>query len=560
MKIKAVILVLVTALITTILTSPKFTSQLIRKPADHVFVGLTNYFEDFYYYLDQFNQGKEGNWLTENRFSIEKFPSSPVYFSHIILGKIGGALGWESFQSFNYFGIFFKFLFILSGYWLISVLFNKSLREQFFAFLIFQYSSGLPNLSIKFGKIDFQRVQDVFRTENRILARFGTSPNGMLTNFLFVVGFILLLKCLMYESDSQKKPNKKHMGIITFVLAPVLLILFTLLVVTDFTKAFLLLFIFAVVFFMKFRTRVWNIAMPVFKIIFIVLSLIFLIGALYIYFAVEGDPVYKNANAWDVMQYLQQIKSIGLINFFKGFGLQLPFFIYGFFLMIKKREKTLSETVLLVTAGVSVLLYMLPLMFQIPVPGFRFIFPAIYIFFSIFVLKAMESIAKYFKWRKALYAVIALYLSVSLVSFFRGWSEDIQPLAEPEYHFAYIPNELYAAFRFLRSAEPKDGNVLASPSTSIDLMIPGLAGRYTYTGHFLTTFESQQKDENANNFYTKWTDRPGTHTFLTANNIRFIVVTKYSATLNDIQTYYPFLKKVFSNPMVTVFRYDPPDV
>jgi hypothetical protein len=554
MKTKAIIIVILTAIITTVLTSPKFTSQLVRKPADHVFVGLTNYFEDFYYYLDQFDQGKNGNWMTENRFSIERFPSTPVYLSHIILGKIGGVFGWESFQSFNYFGILFKFLFIVSGYWLISILFNKTQREKYMVFLIFLYSTGLPNLSIKFGKINLDRVQDVFRTENRILARFGTSPNGMLTNFLFIIGYILLLNYLTFDSTNQKQTIMSKLHTV-----PVLLIVFIALVLTDFTKAVLILLIFASIFIFKFRRKVIH-KMRAFKTMFVVLCLIVVLGGSYVYFAVEGDPLYRSANAWDVSQYLQQIKSIGIARFLEGFGLQLPFFLYGFYTMIKKQEKSITEIALLVTAGVSVLAYIFPIILQIPVPGFRFIFPAIYIFFSIFVYKAMESLAKYFKWRNALYVILALYLSVSFISFFRGWSEDIKQLQEPEFHFAYIPNELYEAFQFLRTAEPKDGNVLASPSTSIDLMIPGLAGRYTYTGHFLTTYDSKQKDKNANNFFMEWTDRPGTHTFLKSNNIRFIVVTRYSAALNDIQKYYPFLKKVFSNPTVSVFRYDPPGV
>jgi hypothetical protein len=59
---------------------------------------MTTYFEDFYYYLDQFYQGAHGNWLTENKFSIDRFPATFTYFPHILLGKTGGLMGFEAFH------------------------------------------------------------------------------------------------------------------------------------------------------------------------------------------------------------------------------------------------------------------------------------------------------------------------------------------------------------------------------------------------------------------------------------------------------------------------------
>ncbi len=138
-----IILVTFITVASVILASPRYTSQFIRRPPDHVFVGMSTYFEDFYYYLDQFYQGKEGNWLTENRFSIERFPPTIIYFIHVLLGKIGGIFGWESFRSYNYFGLLFKFLFIISSYLLICQFIVKSLFKRILTFGIFLYSCSL---------------------------------------------------------------------------------------------------------------------------------------------------------------------------------------------------------------------------------------------------------------------------------------------------------------------------------------------------------------------------------------------------------------------------------
>lgn len=545
-----IILLIVTIFIALLFTSPRLTSQLIYKPAGHIYVGMSTYFEDFYYYLDQFYQGKEGKWLTENRFSIEKFPSAPIYLNHIILGKIGGLFGLESFQAYNAFGLFFKMCFMLSGYIVISLFFPHSLVYRLSTFLIFLFSTAFPNISIQNGMVQINPPIDVFRTENRILARFGTSPNGMLVNFLFMILFIVLLKIYKKEKDQSviQPLNRKQIFVISLC--------FILMIFGDSIKPLILLVTFTVLLIFHHISVFSFNPMPKLKKILLFLYLLLLILGGYILISVSKDPVYRDANLWDVNQYLQQIKALGLSNFIKGFGLQFPLFIYGLYLIAKKKTKTLLETAAVIMVSISWMGYLLPLFFQIPVPGFRSVFPATYVFMSIMVFHGLEQISSKFHIKNAHFVTLAVYLGINFFTFLNAWAKEIQPLTEPEYHFAYIPDELYQGLVYLRTAEPKDGNVLASPYTSTDLMIPGISGRYTYTGHFLTTYNSKEKDALANKFFNEWTDRPETHEFLRANNIRFIVVTKYSARLNDIKTYYPFLKVIFENSTITIFRYD----
>jgi hypothetical protein len=557
-KMIEVFCVIFIAICSVILASPRYTSQLLRRPPDHIFIGMSTYFEDFYYYLDQFYQGAHGSWLTENRFSIERFPPTIIYFSHIILGKIGGMLGWESFQSFNYFGLLFKFLFMLVSYVFISQFTGKSFFKRILTFLIFLYSTSLPNFVIKNGSLILASSIDVFRTENRILARFGTSPNGMLINFLFVL-LLLRLGYLFkkeYEigqtaTNTQGVRSVIHTKDIVFIT-----ILFSIITVSDAFKS-LIMFLIYITLFMVLRIKLFTrLVMPEFKYLLVVLSTLFIIISGLLLNVISNDPVYKQANNWDIVQYLAQIRAIGLANFIKGFGLQLPFFLYGLFLLLRKHNKTIYEYLVIIIVIYCWGGYLIPLFLQIPIPGFRFIFPATYICMSYMVMISFMDISEKFRSKKLLTCLIIVYFAVNLTNFIRGWSDEIKPLQEPDYHFAYIPNELYEGFKFLQTAEPLDGNVLSSPETSIDLMIPGLSGRYTYSGHFLTTYNVVQKDQNARKFFKEWTDRPGTHEFLKQNNIKFIVVTKYSGVLSDFKKYYPFLKVVFENPTVTIFRYD----
>jgi hypothetical protein len=553
-----IILVFTFAVVTTIITSANYFSQWISRPPDRVFVGMTTYFEDFYYYLDQFDQGKEGRWLTLNRFSTEQFPATLVYINHIVFGKIGGLFGWESFQSYNFFGILFKFLFILSGYALIRMLLRKSIRQRLYAYLIFLYSTGLPNLSFKSGSVTFNRIQDIFRAENRIMARFGTSPNGMYINLIFILLFILLYK-IFETNHTYTQMNKKtsKSTLINTIQIIAIFLLFINLTLTDLTKSLVLLGIFTILFLIKHWKNVISLEYLSFKSIMLVLYLVFIIVGLRIYFSIDADPVYRQGNIWDISQYLQQVKAIGLGNMLEGFGLQLPLFFYGFLLMLKKPNKSNIEITALLITGGAALAYIIPLVYQIPVPGFRLIFPAIYVFISIIVFAALTDIAHRIRWKNAFSIIFILYISINILAILPGVFADMKTPQKPEYNFTFLNKDLYAALVYLRTAEPLDSNILASPITSIDLMIPGIAGRYTYTGHFLTTYNSQQKDQNATHFFNEWTDRPGTRTFLKANNIRLILVDKYTSKLNDFKIYYPFLKVIFENSAAAIFRYDP---
>jgi hypothetical protein len=556
---KEIIIVLFIAIFSTILASPKFTSQMLRIPKDHVFVGMTTYFEDFYYYLDQFYQGKQGNLLTENRFSIERFPPSFVYFNHLLLGRIGGWMGWESYQSYNYFGILFKFLFICASYGIIYLVFPKSWRKRICAFIIYLYSTGFPNISVKNGHLVFELTQDIFRTGNRILARFGTSPNGMLTNLLFVIVFIYLFKLFSNEKNTVDNNNRLSSQFSFGSLVGLLIIgiFFADIVLSDAIIGGVLWGTFFLLLLISNWKRLFSIEKIKFKITLLLFGIIYIFTAAAIYFSVEIDPVYKLANIWDITQYLKQIKEIGIWAMLEGFGLQLWFFLYGFITILRKEKKNTIETIALLVTGFAIFGYLVPLIYQIKILGFRFIFSDTYIFISCFAVYAIDDLAHRINLKRSFAIIMTLYLSINLFNFIHTWFVYTKPLVEPDYHFTYIPDELYSAMKFLRTAEPLSGNVLASPKTSIDLMIPGLTGRYSYTGHFLTTYDADQKDENANNFFYKWTDRPGTHTFLKANNIRFIVVTRYSGAKEEMKTYYPFLQVVFENSTVTVFRYDP---
>lgn len=533
------------AAFSTFFSSPKFTSQWWNRPKDHVFVGLTTYWEDFYYYLDQFHQGREGNWLTENRFAIERLPPTLLYFNHLLFGRIGGAIGLASYESYNLFGMVFKLLFILFSYLLICLFFPRNLLHRIGAYMVFLFSSSIPIIALEGGKLTVELPSALFRTSNRVLSRFSTSPNGMFVNFLFIS--IMFLMTRWFSTGATRRDWLRRL----LFLIPA----FTLMALGDNITGLFVITVWTVI--LAVRKKLLPLHQHAgFKITLVIMGLITGMLLYYTFHVVNHDPMYEQANSWDVYQYLEQLRAVGVDGMIRGFGMQWPLGLLGLFVLLRKRQKTIFDLIALLVVGISFCGYMIPLAYQVEFPGFRFLFPAVYLFLSVLVIVGLQQIAGIFKSVKAFTILLVLLMTINFLSFFRGWYDEIQPLVEPNYHFAYIPADLYRGLLFLRSAEPKDGNVLASPITSIDMMIPGITGKYSYTGHFLMTPNNKEKDELANKMYFEWTDTPETHAFLQKNNIRFIVVTQYSRSVDIFKMYYPFLKVAFENPAVTIFRYD----
>lgn len=526
-------------------TTPHLTSEYIHKPDDSVLVGLPAYFEDYYYYLDQFYQGSQGKWLTENHFSIERFPPKLIYFNNLLLGNIGGKFHLEAFQSYQVFGILFKFAFILFTYPLIFCFFPKNAYHRVSAYLLFLISNSFPSIITENGHLSVQPTLPLLRTSSRVLERFGTAPNGMLVNLLFI-----LLLFSMIHLVHKKSAKKKEILFLEIIMIPA----FILVCLGDLVLAIYIVLIGSLILFLQ-----KDVPLSLrrnFKILLAFFSIITGMYLLYTLLIINRDPVYQLANNWDISQYLQQIKAIKIQGMLREFWLLFSFGLLGFVVLIKKKSKTIYEYIGLGTIILSFFGYFFPLIFQIPVPGFRSLFPISYVFLSVLVIISLHQISLFFKQKTIFYILLFAVLALNLSSFIPSWWKEFQPVQEPEYHFAYIPNEIYQGFLFLRNAEPLDGNVVASAFTEMDLMIPGLTGRYTYSGHMLTTYDVKKKDGAVANLFYLWADTPETHEFFKKNNIRFIFITKYSDSVNLFKYYYPFLEVVFENPSLTIFRFN----
>lgn len=529
----------------TCISSAKYISQFIHKPNNSVFVGASHYYEDFYYYLDQFYQGADGKWLTENNFTSENLQPTPIYISHIILGKIGGIFGLESFQSYNLSLLIMKLLYFILVYIFIKKIFKDNIIISFISFLIFILSTSFPVVDSSSGSLVFEGSSIIFRAKNTFFSRFGNIPK---TNFDNIVSIIILI--LSLNSFQNFKENHKSKSI--WKINILIILLFILLSISDPSRSFLsLIFIFFGNFFHSGKS-LGNFLKN--KYLYILLLSV-LIPSIYLYKFIEADLIYKQANLWDINVYINQIKSLNLYSFIYSFGTLGILYTVSIFMYFKSKINTPIIRTIVYTSLSGIFLFFAPYIFQLNFPGFRFLSSNTYILFTLaFVLIFIHL---YKKINILFISLILIHFFISILTISSNLIQEIEVLQTPYRRFAYIPNKLFDGFNFIRNFTPKDSIILASPNMSTDLMIPGLTGRKTYTGHFLLNLNSAKKDDLGNKFFYEWTDPKEAKDFLVKNKINYIIHTKYSNNfnINELKTYYPFLIEVFKNEEMYIFTH-----
>lgn len=558
LSFKEIALVVLTSIAVTGMTSANLIAQYIRRPPDRVFVGMSHYFEDFYYYLDQFYQGAHGGWLTVNNFTTEKLAPTLIYYPHILMGKLGALFGLEPFASYNISVLVFKFIFIILGYLVLLRVFPKNPSYRFAAFLIFLFSTAFTFSTFGDQGEILTLPRRIWGTKNLITTRFGNIPYRHFINILFLSILLLIgpviSNLINYFHDEKKNEQRKDF-IIKKILIPLIpvVILLLLLTIADSVMGFVLVAASAIVMILN-RPEKNVREYYIFSLSFLAVILIpFILAGIYLLRTIDLDPVYRQAVAWDIDEFFKQIVDVKLADYPLSFGTLGFSLVLGLPLFLRKK-KNIYEQFAGVTLAICILGYLFPLVTQIRFPGSRFIFSATYLFAGVVGFYGLLTIDRLAK-KRILPILIIIYLLINFNTFKISFMQSIAPVKEPDYHFTYLTAGFYKGLLFLRNLPPKDAIVLANSYTSVDLMIPGLTGKKTYSGHFLITLNSEEKDRNSQDFFYERGDSRKSYEFLKNNNIKYVFYTSYSGDLSGFKRDYQFLKPVFENEDTSIFSY-----
>jgi len=384
------------AFITTFITSSGLVSQYLNKPkSDHIFVGVSHYWEDYFYYLDQFKQGSNGKWMTMNKFSSEQFPPTLFYLNHILLGKIGGVIGLQPYESYNISLVLLKFIFIMLSYGCILLVFQKHFILRITSFLLFLFSSSFPVLS----HIDTQWKLSglpVTRTAAPIMERFGNIPNTIMIDVTFLVSLIL---CYFIFFSSKFKILSFIQQVLVIVSCLIMLSLTTL---GDATKTVVLFGGICMVMVSRLlrelrKLRILRLDKNSYYsiVVGVLITVSQILIVLSLSQTISRDPVYQYTINWNIAN--QSAWSFELLKnpllYIHSFGIIILPFIIGIIPFYKRYKTSPLAMILLVTTIMGFLGYHLPIEAVAPVPRFRFLFPSLYIGVSVITVYFLKKVS-----------------------------------------------------------------------------------------------------------------------------------------------------------------------
>ena len=395
------IIVIIVSFIFALFNSIQFFSAIAQQPPETVYLGTVHYYEDYFFYLNHFYQGANGGWLTKNQFTSESTKPSVIYWSNVLMGKIGGIFGLTPILSYNIFLIITAFITLLASFFVIRLILKND-QKALIGFIFSTFATSFMNYIFVDGKPIWYPFQ-LWRTPHFTFDRLGGAPHQILQTLLF---YFLFLSLFSYQRKIQW--FSPIIGILLTTINPVLsvlLLLFTWLIKLI-TRAVAWLF--------EHRHSHSSLTTPRFSLFaqhaaLITTTLLTFITYFLLLRTLDSLP-HLQSKLWEANQQSTTTPLFLLLSI----GPVVVFFVAGILPAVARRNDLLIIAVLL-----PVICYFL-FMSKIPsVFGFsnaRIIFPALYAFMGAIAAEGLFWIAYRFFFIVTRLSLIAYRLSVSSFS------------------------------------------------------------------------------------------------------------------------------------------------
>ncbi|MBI3577134.1 hypothetical protein HY086_03810 [Candidatus Gottesmanbacteria bacterium] len=515
------------ALVFAAVNSIGFIAGVRMQPAHTVFLGMTHFPDDYFFYLSHFTQGAAGAVMTANRYTAETTAPSILYVTNLLMGKIGSLATLAPYQSYNLWVFLLSFAVLITTYILLKRVYP---RRPFAAISGLLFSAAATSL-INHIWVDGQGMWypfQLWRSPHFAFDRLGAVPHQLTQTLLFLWIILLLV-------PARATPIRL---IITPLLATVLTIL-------NPVQAIILLI------------GVWFITVGNFFARRIRLAPLLVTTAAvglsaFLVSQIINTLPHLQSKLWEA----QQQTTTSLPFLFASIGPIAWLALVG---MLKLRSHDEQPWIRLSTFFVvaSYAAFLSPLPKLVGITNTRIIFPALYPFFGILAVAGTDTIAKFlhkkFSLPRRLSAGVVLvsFLAASLPTLVWEINQKLLPFNNRQDPLIYLPQTVAAGFSFLGQREA-GAIVLANPGSHMDLLVPALSNHTTYSGHMLATIDASHKSAEAVTFFNL--TMPAAKTWLTTRAIRYIVWTTFDGNRNAFAQAYPWLVPVYANATVVVYR------
>jgi hypothetical protein len=515
-----------------------------NRPPGSTFIGISHHYEDYFYYLSQVTQGMTGSWATQNLYTTEPIPSTLLWWTNIILGKIAAIFKLNPWTVYDG-GLFVMtalsiYIFYLGAKNLYPTHFLKRLTVLLFASLS---TCGYTYVKNQAGESVINPIV-YFYNYTSSLNRLGGVVHLMMQNVLSLIVIFVYADILtqIFWGNSQ---SKKLIGktIILSLSAFLLSFINPVYIIFD-ALCMIILTVGTVI--IRFNLK---------KLIkLITVGLIITIPLVIPYILMEQAfkvPFYQYFRWWE-----SSVLRAPVQNFIYSYGPLLILAPIGIIPFLSKISPLRIIGVLWAILPIAIYWTNLPGRFSIPV--FRIPQPPSYIILGAFVVEALYLpgmlLAKLTKNPIFLTVIFLALSSIYLIYQIPMINEEVRSRKENYTLMSWlnhINNDLLEGLMVLKSF-PHDKNVLAF--NNLELLVPAISGQRVYTAHRSLTLEYPRKIAETAVFYTNQLDSFQGKYFLDINHIGWVLWKKADGDPTNFAIGYPFLKIWYENPAIIIYK------
>lgn len=542
------LLVIVTSILVSILNSLHVILQWIANPPNHLFTGIAHYFADYFLYVSQMAQGANGSWIwATHQFTNEQMPSTWIYWFNVSVGHLGSLVGLSPFATYNIALIGLCFVLLIVWYKVSSLLYPDKASHRLLCFFLMVTATSFYNVPLLFQTKQLHLLSQFWYSPAPAFNRLGGVPHQIFQSILL----LLLIICYTHFF-SQNRQNTRTLpffikllliAILAFVTATANPIQAVLLVVAlGLTTGISLL-----------RTHH---ARRVVFILFLCVGLGISVGAILTTNHFKMIRVLEVARVWDLTQQMRVTPR----QFLSAVGPIIIFIPFGIWKWIKNPSPL--HRIFFFYGSLSLLFYASPIPIFLATQPLRWIHPVPYTLLPILATQGIIQLGayshrRYISKQTATIFFMALYLLLTIPSLANEIDMRVSPqknvllLLETEYN--HVPLSTATALRWLKqqSVRPETSVVLTDPKYSIEILIPVLTNKISFTGHPIHTLYPTYKEQLRGQFFNGAMSPVQAKTFLQNHRVGFILATPSEQNKRLLATY-PFLQKVFENDRIMI--------
>jgi len=523
------VIVIIISLLFSLLSGLTFFLLVTHTPQDTLRISATHYWEDYMYYVSQFNQGAHHAVLNHAMYTEEPIQPNLLHFPNVWLGNIGPLLHVTPMDMYNISVILCSFIFLLLSFFILKHTFHGKIYA-IPAFLFFLLSEPFMNKLPPSSPVPYFPFH-LWGTPQYILTRIGILPHSLIANIS-----ICLIIYLLFTTPSRIPLIIQKLVIALLVGMVVLLQPVAITLVIGVYGLTTLLW--------KYRHQWTNV---------VALAIGYIAGVGYMFYLFKTNfyvQAMTGETLWQVRtEPLFLLESIGPI---------VPFAVVGMLTRWKKAMPIERFGMLIVV--ISYTAFYFPLSERVGVSNVRLLFSVLYLFLGWFAAVGLFQLAAMLssRLRVAKRVVVGIGFIVFLLCVTPTLIWEIQQKIPDQASYQsptlFLPQTTADAFAFLETQKPKNALVLANPTTRMDIFIPVLTGHRSVTGLHYTTVDADKKQNDAYKIFLCQTPSDEARSWFEEHHISFVLFTTSDGNVQQFEKQYPFLHEVFRTTTAIVYR------